>query len=85
MTVRTLVHVSDLRNRLEEIDNAISAASSGSSYSIGNRTLTRQDLTQLHAERTRVARDLKRTEAALEGVRNPNSAIATYDFGYRDR
>ena len=82
MTVRTLENVSELRNRLAEVDAAISAARTGQSYSIGNRTLTRQDLPNLRAERTQIARDLKRTEAALEGVRDPNVAIATWDGRY---
>ena len=82
MTVRTLVNLSELRDRLREVDAAIEAAGSGSSYSIGNRTLTRQDLTQLHAERTRLVRDIKRTESSLEGVRDPSCAVATYDHRY---
>lgn len=79
MTVKTLVNLSALRDKLREIDAAIDAAGSGASYSIGNRTLTRQNLSELHAERTRIARDLKRTESVLEGVRNPSSAVATWD------
>ena len=78
MAVKTLANLAELRDRLAEVDAAIAGARSGASYSIGNRTLTRQDLAELRHERTVIVRDIKRTESALEGVRDPSSAVATW-------
>lgn len=77
----TFTDVNSLRDQLSDVEAALKAARSGSSYSIGGRTLTRQDLGSLESERTRLMRDIKRTQSALEGVRNPSSAIATWDYG----
>ena len=78
MAVKSLYDVASLRAKLADIDAAIDAAGAGQSYSIGGRTLTRQSLPELRDERSRLIRDIKRTESALEGVRNPSSAIATW-------
>ena len=70
--------IADLRRQLDEVETAISAARSGSSYSIGGRTLTRQNLAELRDERTRLIRDIRSSEAVLEGARNPGAVVATW-------
>ena len=70
--------LAELRDQLRTVELAIDAASSGQSYSIGGRTLTRQNLPELRDQQTKLQRDIKRTESALEGVRDPSVAIATW-------
>lgn len=70
--------INTLRMRLRDIEEALSAAASGSSYSIGGRTLTRQTFDDLRSERTRLMREIKRSQAAAAGVENPSSAVATW-------
>lgn len=67
-----------LRADLAELDEAIRAASTGSSYSIGNRTLTRQDLDALNRQRTRLLRRITETERVLQGSRTPWASVATF-------
>ena len=71
--------LAELRDQLRTVELAIDAASSGQSYSIGGRTLTRQNLPELRDQQTKLQRDIKRTESALEGVRDPSTAIATWN------
>lgn len=73
----TLDDLADLQQQLRDLDTAIKAARTGSSYSIGGRTLTRQDLGELDNERTRLVRRIRQTEAVLEGAREPGVAIAS--------
>lgn len=70
--------IAKLRQELDDVEAALSAARSGSSYSIGGRTLTRQGLAELRDERTRLIRDIRSSEAALEGARNPGAVVATW-------
>ena len=77
--MRTFADINSLRIKLETVEKAIEAAATGSSYSIGGRTLTRQNIPELRDERTRLMREIKRTQSALEGVRNPSSAVATWN------
>lgn len=70
--------LAELREQLRNVELAIDAAASGQSYSIGGRTLTRQNLPELRDQQTKLQRDIKRTESVLEGVRDPSVAIATW-------
>lgn len=74
----TFTDINTLRDRLASVEAAIEAARTAASYSIGGRTLARQELANLQSERTRLMRDIKRTQAALEGVRSPGAAVATW-------
>lgn len=74
----TFADIAGLRKQLDEVDAAIAAARTGASYSIDGTTMTRQDLPQLRDERTRIQRELKETEAVLEGARNPGVVIASW-------
>lgn len=73
----TLYDLAQLRNDLTDLETAIKAARTGASYSIGGRTLTRQSLSDLESQRTRLIRDIRRTEAVLEGARDPGVEIAS--------
>ena len=74
----SLVQVAELRARIDELEKARAAAITGSSYSIGGRTLTRQDLAEIDNEHTRLVRQLKRVESVLEGARDPSAGIASW-------
>ena len=78
MSDPTVADEGDLRAQLRELDAAIRAAYSGSSYSIGGRTLTRQDLPTLRAERAVVIRDLRTIAAVNKGAASPGQEIATW-------
>ena len=80
----TFEDIASLRAKLEDVEQAIAAARAGSSYSIGGRSVTRQALEDLNTERSRLRREIKRTAAYLEGVRDPSVAIATWT-DYRER
>lgn len=75
----TFEDVATLRAKLDDVEDAIAAARGGSSYSLGGRTLTRQSLDELRTEQSKLRRDLKRTQSYLEGVRDPSTAIATWN------
>ena len=68
----------DLQNELGEIRAAIRAALTGSSYSIGGRTLTRQDLRELRSHETKLVRDIRSLEAVMKGAESPGEAVATW-------
>ncbi len=70
--------VNTLRARLSAVEDAIAAAQGGLSYSLGGRSVSRQDLESLRSERTRLMREIKRAQASEAGVRNPSSAVATW-------
>ena len=74
----TVANEGELRQHLDELNKAIRAALTGSSYSIGGRTLTRVDLPTLRNERTRVIRDLRTLEAVNKGAESPAEATATW-------
>lgn len=77
----TLENLHQLRADLAELDAAIRAASDGSSYSIGNRTLTRQNLGELDQQRTRLVRRIAETERVLQGARFPMASVANFTDG----
>lgn len=70
--------VAELTESIRQIDAAITAASAGSSYSIGGRTLTRQDLDGLRAQRAQYVRELKQARAVLQGAKEPGTATAVF-------
>lgn len=70
--------LSDLDERIDEIDRAIQAAVSGASYSIGGRTLTRQNIPELRDERTRLVRERKQVLAVRDGATSPGVAVASW-------
>ena len=74
----TVAQEGELRQQLGEIDAAIKAARLGSSYAIGGRSVTRQDLVTLQDERTRIIRSLRQLEAVRKGASSPGEATATW-------
>ncbi len=75
----TFDDVHALRAQLKDVEDAIAAARGGSAYSLAGRSITRQSLPDLQIERSRLRRELKQTQAYLEGVRDPSASIATWD------
>ena len=73
-----MAQLADLEARLASVETALAAAQSGQSYSIGGRSLSRQPLEDLRAERTRLIRAIKATRAALEGAKQPDEVIASW-------
>ena len=71
--------IPELEAELAEVDAAIKAARTGSSYAIGGRSLTRQDLPSLHQDRARLRREIRELEAAAAGAEAPMSRIATWN------
>ena len=74
----TFRDVAELQAQLLRLDAAIDAARSASSYSIGGRSLQRQELATLQNERTLLVRQIRQAEAALEGARSPGEAVASW-------
>ena len=74
----TLTQIGTLRARIADLDVAIKAAYTGQSYSLGGRTLTRQDLPALRDERTLLIRNLKQAQAIAEGATTPGVTIASW-------
>ena len=69
---------SELRTKVEELDKAIAAVTTfGTSYSIGDRTVTRADVPELSAERARLYRAYARVYAHERGARSPHLVSAT--------
>lgn len=65
--------------QLTEWQTALQRASSGSSYSIGGRTLTRQDITEIRAEISRWHRTVLSLEAQAQGQVRPLGAQAAFE------
>lgn len=74
----TLQQLSDLQARIDDIETKLAAAGGSSGYSIGGRSLTRQALTDLRDERTRLVREWRQVKAVLEGARSPGEAVAAW-------
>ena len=74
----TLENVAQLEADLAELEAAMRAARTGSSYSLGGETVTRQELDALDRERTRLVRRLTSARRVLEGARSPSVSIANF-------
>ena len=70
--------IAELTAAIAEIDKAILATAGGSSYSIGGRSLTRQDVDSLRSQRSQYVRELKQARAVLEGASDPGTAVAVF-------
>lgn len=57
---------------------ALEACSAGQSYSIGGRSLTRQDIEQIRGEIQRWHNSVRSLEAAANGVQRPMGATAAF-------
>lgn len=63
---------------LRQWTEALNATSSGQSYSIGNRTLTRQDITEIRGEIQRWHNTVTAMEAHAQGRSRPLGSIAAF-------
>lgn len=70
--------IGDVRAEIELWLKARAALASGQSYSIGGRTLTRQDLETVNSMLTQLDRTLKALEAAAAGQVRPFGAQAAF-------
>jgi len=63
---------------LAQWQTALEHASTGASYSIGGRTLTRQDVTAIRAEIQRWHNTINAIRARLNGAVRPMGAVASF-------
>lgn len=75
----TVISYSEAVQTLKDWMAALSAAQSGQSYSIGGRTLTRQDITEIRSEIQRWHNTVAALEAQQKGQPRNLGAKASFD------
>ena len=78
MAGQPIYSLSDAREQLREWLKALERASTGATYSIGGRTLTRQDIPDIRAEIQRWHNMVLAHEAAAAGRQRPMGATASF-------